>query len=595
MTTAIGSVRPETFTSLDAVADAFLVGRHIPGLAYAVILRGELIHVRGMGTLRVGEDAPPDADSVFRIASMTKSFTAATVLSLRDEGRLGLDEPVARHVPELAGLRGPTADAPPITIRHLLTMSAGFPTDDPWGDRQQGLDLDRFAELLRAGPQLAWTPDVRFEYSNLGYGILGRVITSVAGAEYQDVVRERLLDPLGMSATTFELDAVPAEHLAHGYLWRDDGYLPEPFDPYGALAAMGGIYTSMRDLATWIGFFTDAFPPRDDAEGSFPLSRATRREIQQAHRTIPAWLAAAIPDVVDLQSMAYGYGLDIVDDMAAGRIVCHSGGYPGFGSHMRWQPASGLAVVVLGNHRYTHASLLGRQLMSALLTMRPGVAAPRRIVPARATLEARIVVESLLASWDDAVAADAFAMNVDLDEPLERRRTEIERLRGVHGRLEADPDEPPTSLSSFDLTWWLRGEHGRVKVELLLSPEPGPRIQALNLTSAPEPPSHLVDLASIVVAAISDGPWGSLPEALASGLAPTVDQAALERAIRAAGARFGPLRLDAVTGGTEHAATWRLRGDRGDLTLRLERDPATRACTAVELNTVDIEPPIHAV
>ena len=210
------------------------------------------------------------------------------------------------------------------------------------------------------------------------------------------MVRTRLLEPLGMSATTFELDAVPPERLAHGYLWRDDAYQPEPFDPYGALASMGGVYTSLRDLARWVGAFTDAFPPRDDPEGSFPLSRATRREMQQAHRTIPPWLAATSPDVVDLQSMAYGYGLDVIDDLVAGRIVCHSGGYPGFGSHMRWQPASGLGVVAFGNHRYTHASLLGRQLMSALLAERPAVAAPRRIVPDAATLGARAVVEGLL-------------------------------------------------------------------------------------------------------------------------------------------------------------------------------------------------------
>ena len=76
---------------------------------------------------------------------MTKSFTAATILGLRDEGRLSLDDPIARHVPEVAGLHGPTADSPPITVRHLLTMSSGLGTDDPWGDRQQGLDLDAFS------------------------------------------------------------------------------------------------------------------------------------------------------------------------------------------------------------------------------------------------------------------------------------------------------------------------------------------------------------------------------------------------------------------------------------------------------------------
>jgi CubicO group peptidase (beta-lactamase class C family) len=582
------------FRAMDEAADRFLVGRHIPGVAYAVVLHGELIHVRGIGTLRVGDEITPDADGVFRIASMTKSFTAATILSLRDEGLLALDDPVARHVPDLAGLHGPTADAPVITVRHLLTMEAGFPTDDPWGDRQQGLDLDRFAELLRAGPRLAWTPGVRFEYSNLGYGVLGRVISNVAGSEYRDVVHERLLVPLGMTATTYLLDAVPADRLAHGYLWRDEVYVPEPFDPYGALAAMGGIYTSLQDLARWVGFFTDAFPPRDDPEGSAPLSRASRREMQQSRRAIPPWLAASAPDVVDLQSMGYGYGLDVIDDLRAGRIVGHSGGYPGFGSHMRWQPASGLGVVVLANHRYAPATLLGRDLMRTLLGARPAVAAPRRIAPAPATVGARAVVESLLGAWDDTVAAEAFAMNVDLDEPWDRRRAEVERLRTVHGPLEADPDSPATSLSSFDLTWWMRGERGRVRIELLLSPEPDPRIQKLDFTSAPEPHADATAFATALVGAISVGPWGNLPAAVESALADGVDRVALERAIRAAGARFAPVRLGPVTAGSDTSATWRLAGERGALTLHLDRDPAANRFTKVELLTAEAEPPVHA-
>jgi CubicO group peptidase (beta-lactamase class C family) len=96
----------------------------------------------------VGEEAPPDADTGFRIASMTKSFTAATIVGLRDGGLLALDDPIARHVPELAELRGPTADSPVITIRHLLTMSAGLATDDPWGDASRARPRE-FATFLR--------------------------------------------------------------------------------------------------------------------------------------------------------------------------------------------------------------------------------------------------------------------------------------------------------------------------------------------------------------------------------------------------------------------------------------------------------------
>ena len=579
----------------DEAADRFLAGRHIPGVVYGVVRGGELIHVRGIGSLRVGEAATPDADSVFRIASMTKSFTAATILLLRDEGRLALDDPVGRHVPGLAGLRGPTSDAPPITIRHLLTMSAGLPTDDPWGDRQQGLDLDDFAALLRAGPTFAWTPGLRYEYSNLGYGILGRVITAVARREYRDVVRERLLDPLGMTSTTFELASVPHARLARGYLWRDEGYQPEPIDPYGALASMGGIFTSVRDLARWVGGFTDAFPPRDDPDEGHPLRRSSRREMQQIQRAIPPALGAAPPDAAaDLESGGYGYGLFVQDDLRSGRIVGHAGGYPGFGSNMRWQPASGLGVIALTNHRYGPATPLARDVMRSLLEAQPAIAAPRRLAPAETTLDARRTVEALLLDWDDVSAAEAFAMNLDLDEPLARRRAEVERLRGVHGRLETDPTEPVTCLSPLDISWWMRGERGRLQVGILLSPEPRPRIQDLTFTSVPEPSAELRGAAAGIVAAISSCADGRAPGGLDLELAASVDGAALDRSIRAASARVGPVRLGDVIASTDVSATWRLHGDRGDLTLRLERDPATGAMTAAELKTVVQSLPAHA-
>ena len=418
----------------------------IPGISYGVVADGRLVHAGAFGTLRVDEDAPPDADSVFRIASMTKSFTAATVLLLRDEGRLRLDDPVGRWVPELADLAGPTADSPPITIEHLLTMSSGLPTDDPWGDRQQGLPPDAFAALLRGGLSFAWVPGTRFEYSNLGYGILGRVITAAAGAEYKDVVRTRMLEPLGLTSTGYEVAEVPVERLARGYLKRDEAWLEEPIDPYGALAPMGGIFTSVRDLARWVAGFLDAVPPRDDPEGDHPLRRATRREMQQIRRS--AELEIAFPSaeaVASVSSGGYGYGLFVWDDPGLGRVVGHGGGYPGFGSNMRWHPASGIGVVAVANARYARMGPAVREALGGLVRGTP--ARVRRLVPWPATLDARTAVERLLDRWDDAEADALFAMNVELDEPLERRRAEIERLRSVHGRLTADPTEPVESDS----------------------------------------------------------------------------------------------------------------------------------------------------
>ena len=252
MTPGGGMIADAIRADIEAIFDRFADRSVAPGYTYGIDAGGELVHTCARGPRRAGEEAPPDADSVFRIASMTKSFTAAAVLLLRDEGRLRLGDQVGDGVPDQAGLAGPTTDSPPITIEHLLTMSAGFPTEEPWGDRQQGLPFEAFAELLRGGLSFAWPPGTRFDYSNLGYGILGRVITAAAGAEYKDVIRDRLLGPLGMTATVYERDEVPPDRLAHGYVKRADAWLEEPIDPYGALSSMGGIFTSIHDLSRWV-------------------------------------------------------------------------------------------------------------------------------------------------------------------------------------------------------------------------------------------------------------------------------------------------------------------------------------------------------
>ena len=119
---------------------------------------------------------------------------------------LKLDDPAEEYVPELRGWPSVTPDSARVSIRHLLTMTAGFPTDDPWGDRQQGLPLEDFARFLSGGVRFDWAPGTRFEYSNLGYAILGRVITAVTGAAYPDYIRHRLLRPLGMTRTGFEAE-----------------------------------------------------------------------------------------------------------------------------------------------------------------------------------------------------------------------------------------------------------------------------------------------------------------------------------------------------------------------------------------------------
>lgn len=579
---------------VDEIADKLHAGWKVPGVAYGVVLGDRLIHARGLGTLRVGEEATPRADSVFRIASMTKSFTAATVLQLRDEGRLRLDDPIVDHVPEMAGVRLPTLDSPPITIRHLLTMTAGLPTDDPWGDRQQGLDLDEFRALLRGGLSFVWAPGTRFEYSNTGYGILGRLITNVTGKEYRHVVRERMLLPLGMSSTDFDADRIPEERRARGYVWRNERYHDEPIDPYGALASMGGVFSTVEDLARWVSGFIDAFPPRDDIEGAHPLRRASRREMQQPMVPIDSYITQRTADApTDVEVMDYGFGLFTIDDVRYGRIVSHSGGYPGFGSNMRWHPASALGVVALTNLRYGPATALARDALHALLAA--GAAPVRRVRPEPRTEAARTAVEQLLASWDDDLALRLFAMNVELDEPVVDRKTTIATIRERHGALRRDATEPDISRTPFHLIWWLVGERGgRVRVEILLSPEATPKIQTFSVNSVPEPPAALRDAAATLVVAMTPREVGPVsidwPAALTAG--DGVDVGAVVRAMRATEARFGPVRLGPpIAGDGTTKATYRLESSRGKLDLVLEHDPSADCLSAVSIVPVRLEQP----
>ncbi len=233
------------FRAADEIVSRFHQRGGQPAISYGIMRDGLLVHAAGLGARSLGGPAP-DERTIFRIASMSKSFTASAVLLLRDVGALAPDDPAAKYVPELAdwtlgtedtgradtGLAdtGP-ADTGQLTVRHLLTMTAGFPTDDPWGDRQQGLPIGEFRSLLAHGVRFNWAPGTRFEYSNLGYAILGLIITAASGVPYDEFIRTRLLAPLGMGRTGFTAQEFPAAELALGYRNGPRGWEELPFAP----------------------------------------------------------------------------------------------------------------------------------------------------------------------------------------------------------------------------------------------------------------------------------------------------------------------------------------------------------------------------
>ena len=246
-------------------------------------------------------------------------------------------------------------------------------------------------------------------------------------------------------------------------------------------------------------------------------------------------------------------------DLELGKVVAHSGGYPGFGSHMRWHPASGVGVVVLGNRTYFPAAVIGEQMLRALV--RGHVAPARQITPASPTAAARNAIERLLASWDDDLATATFSMNVDMDEPIDRRRAAIDRLRETHGTLRRS-DEPPTCDSPFHLAWWLEGERGRVHVEITMDPQPTPKVQYLELTSVPEPDPRVLDAVERLVASVGgDATEGDL---------------LLVRRL------FGTCRLGRAVAGDATSATFRVTAERGELDLAVTIDAETAQLLTVK-------------
>ncbi|HZH08182.1 MAG TPA: serine hydrolase domain-containing protein, partial [Lautropia sp.] len=178
--------------AIDALFERYQQDAHVPGLVYGVVRDGRLVYLKTRGVQDLEDRRPVTADSLFRIASMSKAFTALAILKLRDDGRLRLDEPAETYVPEMKGWRYPTSDAPRITVRDLLSHTSGFVTDDPWGDRQQVLSEADFTRMLAAGVPWQRTPGTAFEYSNFGYALLGRIISNVAGRPYADYIQAEI-------------------------------------------------------------------------------------------------------------------------------------------------------------------------------------------------------------------------------------------------------------------------------------------------------------------------------------------------------------------------------------------------------------------
>lgn len=312
----------------------------VPGMAVGLVAGGELVWTWRHGVADLDTGAPITVDTVFRIGSITKPITGVAILQLRDAGVLSLDDPVARWVPEIDRLRAPTADSPPITVRHLVTHTAGIGQRtmvDYWRTPDHLLtEAELWASL--DGFALEHVPGTRAAYSNVGMGIAGLVVERASGVRYRDYATRHILQPLGMRSTLWERDDVPAGRLATGYLRGDDGALrPSHHWQLGPLEGMAGLYSTVPDLARFAAFQLAAWPPRGGAEDSPVLRRSSRRE---SHLVA----GPAAPG-----DKAFGIAWRVRDDRDLGHIVYHNGGTLQYAGALWMLPERDLAIVILTN------------------------------------------------------------------------------------------------------------------------------------------------------------------------------------------------------------------------------------------------------
>lgn len=464
---ATASASPAEYAIADQIIDEFRLDAHIPGIVYGIVDRGRLIHVGTFGVQDTDSARPVTADTLFRIASMTKAFTALTILKLRDEGLLRLDAPAAEYVSEMRGWEYPTDDSPQIRVRDLLNHTGGFVTDDPWGDRQTPLPEEQFTQLLRDGVPFSSAPEMRYEYSNLGYAILGRIITNVSKQPYAATISRTLLQPLGMKASGFVAEDAPRSQRALGYRWEDHGWRLEPTLGPGAFGAMGGLQTNANDYSRWVTFLLSAWPPRDGVDNG-PVRRATVRELVQGSN-FPRLRdrAARTGTAISRQSATYGMGMQVAIDDDLGLTVSHGGGYPGYGSHVLLLPDRGIGIFAFANRTYAGPSVAVWDAAVAL--NKAGLLGTEHELPVSVDLEtAYRGARAMYQAGDVADAREQLAMNFLLDRDAEAWSRELAKLKADVGACDTAAPITATGALSGDFTW--RCDHGRIKGSLTLAP-----------------------------------------------------------------------------------------------------------------------------
>jgi CubicO group peptidase (beta-lactamase class C family) len=233
----------------------------IVGSSLMFVKDGRVVHTALEGYQNAATRRATDEDTIYHWASITKTFTGVAIMQLRDRGRLALDDPAIKYVPELREVHNPFGDMSQVTIRQLMSHSAGFRSGTwPWGGDQpwHPFEPTRWSQVVAMFPytELLFKPGTQYRYSNPGVIFLGRIIELLSGDDYEVYITKNIFMPLGMTRSFF--DRAPyhlVEHRSHSYAGTDDGIKEQRFDfDSGITVSNGGLNAPLGDMAKWLAF-----------------------------------------------------------------------------------------------------------------------------------------------------------------------------------------------------------------------------------------------------------------------------------------------------------------------------------------------------
>ncbi len=321
--------------------------RGLPGIVVGVVADQELVWTAGFGYADTQAKLPMTAATKFRMASHSKLFTATAIMQLREQGKLGLDDPVAKYLPWFQVKPADPGDAP-ITIEELLTHSSGLPREaGPHWTTYEFPTRDELRKLITER-QAAFSPEVRWKYSNLAYSLAGMIVETVSGEKWADYVQKHIYEPLGMTGSSVDRNA-PGLAVGYGRRMPDGSRAVMPFIDARGMASATGITSTVEDMAKFVSAQFRTGP----MGGRQIVGTGSLREMHRVRVLENDWT----------QGNAIGFAVNRMRDKT---YVGHGGGYPGYTTQTLIQLDSRVGVIVLTNTNDSNPSDIAMQLMNTV-------------------------------------------------------------------------------------------------------------------------------------------------------------------------------------------------------------------------------------